>query len=308
MKFLYGEETFLLTEHFLKIKQEFIEKYGEYSYEEFSENNNLEDFIDAFSSMSMFAQKKLIVYKGIPKPREDYEEHFQKLLQDLQTSHDVIFLCKGKPDKRKKMVKFLLKICESESFEPFSIWKINEVISWAMNREKSRGFHIDKSTAELLIDMVGVGLWTLESNLLKIETYIMPEKNITKDVVRKLATIEDKGILDIYSALRYKNKKLYSYIFNEIKPEGIIPLLGGLSSHIRLMCLLKITEYSALDNLADKIKKKRFYLENLLKDIKNWKLQEIQNLLFDINELDYSIKSGKVMAVLGLQLVLSKYV
>jgi len=308
LRFLYGEETLLLTQRFIELKTSFIASNGDYSYEEFSESDPLETFIDAFSSMSLFSSKKMIVYKGLPKVREDYEEYFQKLLIEQQTANDIVFVCRGNPDKRKKFVKFLINNSDCEVFEPFSIWKKGEVIDWILAREKNRGFKIDRQSADVLLEMVGVDLWQLESNLLRMETYVMPEKVITEKIVKELATLSEKGILDIFEAIRKKDKDLYRYIFETSKPEDIIALIGGISSHVRLILLLKSTSYSLLDELAKRINKKRFYLENLLKDIKSWTLQEANAFLADIHQLDFDIKAGKIKPMVGLELVMSKYI
>ncbi|MDD4526492.1 MAG: DNA polymerase III subunit delta [Candidatus Margulisbacteria bacterium] len=308
MRFLYGEETLLLTQRAMELKEEFVTKNGDYSYEEFSESDQIEKFIDAFSSMSLFSAKKMIVYKGLPKVREDYEEYFQKLLYEQQTAHDIVFIYRGKPDKRKKFVKFLLKNSESESFEPFSIWKKGEVVDWILSREKIRGFSINRASAELLIELVGTDLWSIESNLLRMETYVLPDKAISEKDVRELSTLGEKGILDIFEALRKKDKILYKYVFETNKPEDIIALIGGISSHLRLILLLKSTNYSFLDDLATRINKKRFYLENLTKDIKGWSFSEAKSFLSELHQLDFDIKAGKVKPLVGLELALSRHV
>ncbi len=308
MRFLYGEETLLLTQRFFQIKEDFIKINGEHSYEEFSESDQLEKFVEAFSSMSLFSSQKMIVYKGLPKVREDYEDYFQKLLEEQQTSHEIVFIYKGKPDKRRKFVKFLLKSCDCEAFEPFSIWKKSEVVDWVLKREKDRGFNINRASAELLLEMVGIDLWSVDSNLLRMETYVLPDKNITEVVVRELATLGEKGILDIYEALRKKDKALYRYVFDANKPEDIISLIGGLSSHVRLILLLKSTTSSSLDDVALRINKKKFYLENLIRDIKSWTFLEAKNFLGELHQLDHDIKAGKVKPLIGLELVMTKYV
>ena len=308
MRFLYGEETLLLTGRFSEIKKEFIKNNGEYSYEEFSESNQLEEFIEAFSSMSLFSTKKMIVYKGLPKVREDYEDYFQKLLEEQQTAHDIVFVYKGKPDKRKRFVKFLLKSSDCESFEPFSVWKKSEVVDWIIKREKERDFKIERLSAELLLEIVGFDLWSVESNLLRMETYVLPDKHISEVVVKELATLGEKGILDIFEALRKKDKSLYKYVFETSKPEDIIALIGGMSSHLRLMLLLKSTSNNLLDDLATKINKKRFYLENLSRDIKKWSFDEAKSFLAELHQLDHDIKAGKVKPLVGLELALSRYI
>ncbi len=308
MLFIYGEERFLLKQRLADLRDSFIVENGEHSYEEFSTNDPLEKFIDSFSSMSLFCTKKMIVFEGLPKIRDGYEDHFQKLLAEQQTSHEIVFVYQGKPDKRKKFVKFLLKNSDSENFEPFSIWKKNDVVSWVVNREKERSIQIGRSEADLLIDLVGTDLWSLESNLLKMETYILPEKTINKEVVSKIATTSEKSLLDMFEALRKKDKSLYSYIFGVKKQEEVIALLGGLSSHARLILLLKTADSNSVDSLAKKAGKNPFYLKNLVRDIRSWSFLEAKNFLSDLHQLDFSIKTGQMKPLAGLAMVLSRYV
>lgn len=309
MQFLYGKETFLLTQRFLSLKEEFIKVNGVYSYEEFSENDALESFVEAFSSMSLFSPIKMIVYKGFPKIREDYEEYFQKLLLEQQTSHKIVFIYEGDPDKRRKFTKFLLKNCECEFFEPFSIWNKNEFVNWIIEREESRGVKINKPSAELLIELVGTDLWLLESNLLKIETYVLPEKRITEKDVQLLAVQSEKSILDIFESLRKKNKSLYSFVFDSLNTEEAVGMVGILSSHLRLMLLLKtLNNANSLNELALKINKNRFYLKNLYNDINDWTFAEIKMLLSELHQLDHDIKAGLANPIAELEMILTKYI
>ena len=140
-----------------------------------------------------------------------------------------------------------------------------------------------------------------------METYVLPDKIISRQVIKDLSTAGDKNMMDVFQALRKKDRSFYSLIFGSIKKEEVFSLMGALAAHLRLMLILKgCDQYDEVKNIASQVKKNPFYLGNLWKDIRSWKFVEIFDFLKEIHQLDYNIKAGRVDPVTGLQLVVSR--
>ena len=121
--FYYGEETFLIQESISKLKTNFLENHSPSAIDEFKSGEEMETLLESLLGMDMFNPEKLIFYYGIPSVRDNYLSHFEKHLEKHDPGKSIVFVLKGKPDKRKKITKLLLSICESTEFKKFDIWK-----------------------------------------------------------------------------------------------------------------------------------------------------------------------------------------
>ena len=305
--FYYGDEDFLLFKEIKDIKQRFIQENSTLAVEEFDSKKTVESLVEALFSVNMFVPKKLIIYYGIPDVREDYVEHFQKLIKSLPEGNDVYFVHRGSPDKRKKNVKWLISVSNCKEFKKFEIWNKDQFLQCVREMVKVDQYEIESKAIEYLTELVGFDLWMTYTNLEKIKTAIMPQKKITMQDVDKFAAQGEKNIFEVLDFFRKKNKRqVFEYIKNMKKQEEGFILLSTVSKHVRFLMQLK--SYNT-NNLSDIIKasgKAPFYIKKVVPDLKNWSMKELKTLLARINELDYLSKSGKINITVGLESIIAQ--
>ncbi len=305
--FLYGEEDYLLSKEVKRIKNEFIAQHSMYAVEEFSTADNIEDVVNSVFSQGLFDSEKLVIYYGIPEVREDYVEHFQKIILEDDSSNYLYFVNKGAPDKRKKMVKYLLKNCQSKEFKKYEVWDRDKLVSQVQNLVAEDGFKIESKAVEKLIDIAGFDLWLIYENVEKINTAILPRKNVTVDDVQTLASSGEQNIFNFTDFFRQRKRSLiYSFLASIKKQEEVYMLLSMLTKHIRFIMLLKATKANTLEDMASQTGKSTFYLKKIFPDIKLWEFRELRKFLEELHELDFLGKSGKINPLIGLQTILAK--
>ncbi|MDD5456901.1 MAG: DNA polymerase III subunit delta [Candidatus Margulisbacteria bacterium] len=307
LNFYYGDEDFLLFKEIKDIKQRFIQGNSDLALEEFDNKKSVESLIEALFSVNMFVPRKLIIFYGLPEVREDYVEHFQKLIADLPQGNDLFFVYRGSPDKRKKNVKWLISVSNCKEFKKLEIWNKDQFFKYVQDMIKTDQFEIENKAMEYLVELIGLDLWSTYTNLEKIKTAILPRKKITLQDIDNYAAQGEKNIFDVLDFFRKKNKRqLFEYILNMKKQEEAFILLSTMSKHVRFLMQLK--SYNT-NNLSDIIKasgKAPFYVKKIVPDLKYWSFKELKTTLVRINELDYLSKSGKINITVGLENIIAQ--
>jgi len=299
--FYYGDEDYLLMQELSKLKKKFLTD-DSLAIEEFKEKSSVEDLVDAVFSVGLFAKQKLIIYYGIPNIRDDYFNYFKKLFSDESSENTICFILRKMPDKRKKIVKFLMSECQSKEFKKFEVWHRDKVLAIVREMLASKGCEIENIALNHLLDIVGSDLWMISSNIDKIATSILPRTQIKKDDVHCYASNGEQSTFDFIDDFRKKNKqKVFQFLSDIKKPEEAYPLLSMLSSHVRLLLLLKSCNSTNVNDLVKKAGKSPYYVKKLVSDLKLWGIAELKQLLASCHELDYLGKSGKINPLIGLE-------
>lgn len=302
--FLHGEETYLVRKHLAKVKKEFIVQYGEFSVEQFKNNESVEKLIDAYLTQGLFISNKLIIYYGLPNIRKDYVEHFMKMFKHANDKVDLYIVVPTKVDKRLKLIKFFFKEFKSIEFKKLEVWNIKECVKQIMDTEESRGYSISYSDAEYLIDKIGLNLWQIFNDLERIETAIMPEKQITKSVIDKFVNQGDKSYFDIVDLFRRKDAKKFMASIAELKKqEEAFILINMLSKHVRLLMMLIVLQRDKVQNMSSHTGKSPYYLKKIVPDLKKWKFKELFSYCESLLEIEFLSKSGKINPIIGLVMI-----
>lgn len=184
--FLYGTDTYRSQK---KLK-EIISRYKEihksglnFQIYDASETD-FAVFKSAIETISMFAEKKLIVLKNAMS----YKDASEKLMawegrKRLEDSKDVICVFWEKEiDKKSSPAKWLVKNSKCQEFEELTGVKLR---NWALSEAKGRGVSMDSASVFTLINLTGGNLWALEKEISKLCSYARAtkkgEKIITKN-------------------------------------------------------------------------------------------------------------------------------
>ncbi len=304
--FYYGEESYLLFEQIQTHRKQFCEKYSDLAVETHSSDNPIEAFLVAISTSDMFYPKKLIIFRGLPTIREDFQARFEKLMVESPLDHEVIISYEGLPDRRRKLVKFLISIATTKEFKSFDSWDRDKVISILSGMEKDRGYTLSTEALGRCVDIVGLNLWALRTTLDRIETAVLPQKTITVQDVVSLASSGEASIFQLTDDFRQRNRKaVFTFLRNLKKPDEAFMVLSAVSKHVRFLLQMKAAGSVSPDVLAKQLGKSPYYVRKLVPDLKRWTMTELSKLLREFNDLDYQLKTGKIALQSGLELILS---
>ena len=292
---LYGEnEGFKLQ----AIKKEFENKFlGEtQTYEEKEILNNENAFFDSINSKSFFEKEKLIIInRCTDKLKDTIEEIVEKKIIDIK-----IILNAGILEKKSKLRSFFEKSKEGVCI-PFYADSAQTLSAIVNNFFREKKISISQQTINLLVDRCRGDRQNLNNELDKISNYSLNRKNINLDEILKLTNLaENYNASELIDGCLSKNLKKTVNILNENNYSAEDCILITRTFLIKLKRLFKIKKELELtkniDNVITAFKPPIFWKdkETVKQQVGKWHLNQIENLIFETNEIELLIKKNSV--------------
>ena len=292
---LETEDSVLLENKIEEIikKTNFVDAYKSiYDIEDVNLDNALED-LDTYSFLS---DKKIIIVKNFLNDNNDTRlEHLLRYI-DNPNPDNLLILTTKKIDNRLNIIKLLKK---NDNIDINSV----EVDSYKYVSNLLKGYNIDNSSINLLIELCKNDITRLTSECNKLMLYKEDEKIITKDdinnlVIRKLG---DSNEL-LFSLIKYiisKDKSMALKTYKELMLYNVDvnSIIGLMTSQIKLTYQIKLLSDENLSNneIQDKLKLKSLYQVKKIKEyIYNYTYNEIYDFIHKLADVDYNIKSGRI--------------
>lgn len=292
---LETEDSVLLENKIEEIikKTNFVDAYKSiYDIEDVNLDNALED-LDTYSFLS---DKKIIIVKNFLNDNNDTRlEHLLRYI-DNPNPDNLLILTTKKIDNRLNIIKLLKK---NDNIDINSV----EVDSYKYVSNLLKGYNIDNSSINLLIELCKNDITRLTSECNKLMIYKEDEKIITKDdinnlVIRKLG---DSNEL-LFSLIKYiisKDKSMALKTYKELMLYNVDvnSIIGLMTSQIKLTYQIKLLSDENLSNneIQDKLKLKSLYQVKKIKEyIYNYTYNEIYDFIHKLADVDYNIKSGRI--------------
>lgn len=308
---IYGIEDYIIDEAIKKIITDnniIDDNIIKYNLDEVNVSLALEEA----STVSMFDSKKLVICEGCTfltgENKKEINHDIDSLTKYINNPFTDVFLVfvvrKEKLDDRKKIVKELKKnstVIEAQKKENYNL---NNYIIDYVNKN---GYNMSKNACIKLIERAGSNLSNLISECDKIFLYKDDEKNITEEDIENLVfkNIED-NIFELTNAVMNKDKKKIINIYKDLilMGEEEIKLIVMLANQFRMILQVKLmvkNGYKERD-MATIIKEHPYRVKLAMQS--NFKINELENYLIKLEELDYSIKSGKLDKSFGFEMFL----
>ena len=292
---LYGENE--------GYKNEVIKKYFEKIYPNsiyrHDENQILDDkdkFLNGLLSKSFFDIKKLIIISRVSDKIVDLiEEIISKNIKDI-----TIILSAKILEKKSKLRNFFEKekkiICVP--FYADSNQTLNSIALKFFNEKK---ISISQQTINLLIERCRGNRENLNNELEKIENFSKSKKKINSDDILKLTNlVENYTVTELTDNCLAKNIKKTTNILNENHYSTEDCILITRTLLIKTKRLLKIQEEinsnKNIEEVVANFKPPIFWKDKEIvkKQIANWPLKKIKNMITNINNIELLIKKNSI--------------
>jgi len=298
MFLLYG-----VNEGFKKqvIKDYFTKDFGGevQKYEEIEVLNNYENFISSLLNKSFFDNKKLIIItRSSDKILKLCKEFFEKNITDTK-----ILIDSGILEKRSKLRAFFEKEKNTICI-PF--YEDDEKIlgQIANNFFREKNISISREILNLVVERCRGDRNNLYTELQKISSLMLTKKKInTEDVILLTNLAENYSISELVDNCLSKNISKTNKILNEnnfSSEECILILRTFLSKTKRLLTMRKDYQSSEdIDRILASCKPPIFWKDkNIVKNqILKWKVNEIEKLLYSINDMELSVKKNSISSL-----------
>lgn len=249
----------------------------------------LSTLMDEVSAAPFIAEKRLIVVDGIPKLEKDQFADLEKVLHPQV----LLLFVEPKPDKRLGGTKALLKIAQTETFNPRAG---SQLIAWMSTLAKEVGAELPQDVAHILIDVVGQDQMQLATEIRKLSTYAHG-RAITADDILELSMLSGKQmvwkLLDLLSA-RKKDEALqftYSIVKRGEDPYGLWSMFLWMVSRIAMVASLQL-EGKSPQAISKECGMHPRTVSNVLSLTKTFTPQKITELVSLVAQTDVDLKTG----------------
>ena len=268
-------------------------------YEEKEVLNDTETIISGFLNQSFFDNEKVIIISRVTDKILD----FIKIVLD-KNIHDIkIILKSGLLEKRSKLRTFFEKekniVCV-----PFYPDDLKTLSSLANAFFKDNKISISQETINLIIDKCNGDRKNLDKELQKILIYLNGKKKISNEQVNQLISLaENFSVSELVDSCLSNNFSKTIKILNEnnySSDDCMIILRTFLNKAKKVLRLRKNYEITKnIDETVTNFKPPIFWKDKEIvkKQVINWSIKKIEQLIISINEVELQIKKNSLNSI-----------
>ena len=268
-------------------------------YEEKEVLNDTETIISGFLNQSFFDNEKVIIISRVTDKILD----FIKIVLD-KNIHDIkIILKSGLLEKRSKLRTFFEKekniVCV-----PFYPDDLKTLSSLANAFFKDNKISISQETINLIIDKCNGDRKNLDKELQKILIYLNGKKKISNEQVNQLINLaENFSVSELVDSCLSNNFSKTIKILNEnnySSDDCMLILRTFLNKAKKVLRLRKNYEITKnIDETVTNFKPPIFWKDKEIvkKQVINWSIKKIEQLIISINEVELQIKKNSLNSI-----------
>ena len=184
-----------------------------------------------------------------------------------------------------------------------------EIKGWISRTCAARNIEIKDSAINLFLEYINSDQVRMVNELDKIMNYVNDGGIIDEQVVKLLVTKDlSKEIFNLIKAIiskdLIKTNKIYQTLAIQTKDiGGVIAMISNSFKDLLTTAKLLKAGYSQHDiSRFYNVSSSRAYY--IVKDAKNFRVEDLENYIIKMADLDYKIKSGKIDKNIGIELIL----
>ena len=287
---LYGKNNGFKNEFTKNIIKK---KNNVFNYEEKDILDNKDNFIEDLLTKSLFDDQKIIIIKrSTDKILSIIEDVLSKKIKDI------IILNADNLEKKSKLRSFFEKDKELICV-PFYPDNEQTLSKLAYNFLKNKNIAISQANINLIINKCNGDREALFNELNKIEHFVKEGKKISSDEIIKLTNLnENHSVLELVDNCLAKNKKKIIDILNEnnFNNEDCIMITRSFLNKSKKILQLS-TEFEKNKNIELTISTAKppiFWKDKEItkKQVRQWKPENIKELIYRLNEIELLIKKN----------------
>ena len=264
-------------------------------------------------SMPFMADKRLVIVNGYINAIKGKSSELEALVDyvaNLPATTDLVLAEIDVLDKRSPLLKVATEV--NAVITPFGGPNRNDLRGWIINRVKENGAEIDSGAAQLLGQLVGTELRTLNNEIEKLALYVGDQRPIQRQDVELLVPYtEDAEDFGLANAIGQQNaQKAYDQL-HKMLDEGKHPMavLGSIATQIRGLLEVKDMAERGMSpqEIAEKKNWRSDYAAKMrLREAARFSAARLEEILELLLEIDLSIKTGQVDSLLALDQLLAR--
>ena len=282
------------------IKNFFVKKYQNkiHRYEEREILDNIDDFYNNVFTKSFFDNEKLIIINRVSdKIREIIEELIEKKTEDIQ------FILNSKNLEKKSTLRKLFEKQKSIVCIPFyedNNQTLNSIISLFFRNKK---IPISQQLINVLVERSKGDRKNLNNELEKIENFSLNKKNLNIEEIIKLTNLADNysaSELVDHSLAKNTRKTVTIMGENNYSDEDNIIIIRTLLAKLKRLVKIYelVDEKNNIEQAISACKPPIFWKDKplVIQQIRSWKKDGLEQLIYKTNEIELLVKKNSVLA------------
>jgi len=282
------------------IKNFFLKKYQNkiHRYEEKEILDNIDDFYNNVFTKSFFDNEKLIIINRVTdKIREIIEELIEKKTEDIQ------FILNSKNLEKKSTLRKLFEKQKSIVCIPFyedNNQTLNSIISLFFRNKK---IPISQQLINVLVERSRGDRKNLNNELEKIENFSLNKKNLNIEEIIKLTNLADNysaSELVDHSLAKNTRKTVTIMGENNYSDEDNIIIIRTLLAKLKRLVKIYelVDEKNNIEQAISACKPPIFWKDKplVIQQIRSWKKDGLEQLIYKTNEIELLVKKNSVLA------------
>ncbi len=284
-----GEESFLQERALKKIREILLDPARSEFNEEIVDGDEVTagDIVSLARTFPFMSTKRLLVVKNAKGSLSKGEPVLVEYFGNPAPFTCLVFVMEGKPDKRRKIYKELIKAGRLVDFKPLGR---NDILQWLAHEARLAGKRLDIKAGNELLARVGTSLNVLENELGKILNYAGTKEKITVREVRSVVSSGlESNIFDMVDAMGEGDypealRRIKDLLLNKEPPQVIISLIAR-----QFRLILAIAQPGG----EKRLKLHPYVARKIKSQSKNFNHKTVRYALQELLEIDVAIKSGK---------------
>lgn len=330
--FFYGSDTYRSKQRLMSLKKEFIRRKDQKGLNVSTiegANLTLDELRKVFLSTGLFAQKRLLIIKGLlsqcflKKDLEEKEELFKEIIKIIKKTrqgqdNSLIFWDEEIKEKQlNPLQKRIYQLLKKEKYaEEFKLLTGLALKNWIKKQAAQENIQIENQVIDLLIKTNGDNLWLLKNELDKLIAWQLLSKKSQKICLsdaQNLALPEiEQDIWRLVDALGHRDKlKALKILSDQFKNGVDISKIITLLAH-QYRTILKIKSYLQTHpvinqyQIAKTLSLHPFVCKKGLIQEKNYTLEELKKIYQQLLKIDFLRKTRKIDSEMLLDLLIIK--
>lgn len=252
---------------------------------------------DLLSGLSLFAEKRLVVVRGLSGNKQAWEalpEFMERMSDDVH-----LVLVEPSPDKRTKVYKALQKLAEVKDFPLLTERDSSKAERWLLDEAKRRGMKLDRAAAQAFLKRSLVPVergqpvfdqWQAVHSLEKLSVF----DAVTASTVEEYIDLQpiDSVFALFETALSGDVKKLRQLLANLEPTEDPFKVFGLLASQAFQLAALAVSDKPSAETAKD-IGAHPFVARKLAPLAKQLGQSGVRRVVDIVREADEAMKTSK---------------
>lgn len=270
---------------------------------------NLENAILDALTEPFLSKTKVVIIKNPVFLENDKTNHNVNILVNYleNPNEDTILIINASGMKINEHTQAMKALLKQATVVNTNTMSVEEFTGWLQRECETQGdVKMDRASANLFYKTMGVDLTAAKSEVDKMITYVGPNGVIDEEVAKMLlCKTSQNDIYDLTNAIFDRDKDLAMSLYFELTKYEKDPtvLINLITRSFKDTLLVKLYDIKGLNqnSIASKMKMSSGRIYYMLKNAKNYNLEDIESNIKKLANLDLKIKTGAIDKKIGFE-------